>query len=278
MQNRLTVFLDRSHGFIGLDYEEEDKKPIHLYAGLYPSCERKTDNCPLPREGTEHYSSVNSYELISFLGPLAGNEDILMPFFSSGSFVNTLSNWPSRNENTTYCIAYEGHLVFSNQSGIEFYRGSTYDQSYIQSLPQVSYNISIEGARRAFNRVKYLAENCDTNYDYNALTHNCLFFAKELHAEAGLGGGTFSEVYKMPIGYNIAGLFIKTYDALAANKIDFNYLSGIVALIALNRLIKYTGHQLISFFSEKKKMPQEKLKEKRKPDTKKTKNSCCLIL
>lgn len=62
-----------------------------------------------------------------------------------------------------------------------------------------SYNITTGGAKRVYNKVKYLAEHCDETYAYQTFTHNCILFTADMYTEAGLGNkSALSDIYDMP--------------------------------------------------------------------------------
>ncbi|MBV8802003.1 MAG: hypothetical protein JO131_03375 [Gammaproteobacteria bacterium] len=282
MQNRITIFLDHGHGFMGLDYQPKgDKKPIHFYAGLYPSSICKQDTCRISNNEESFYSSYVN-ELMFFTASSILPDPMLSRIFPP--IVSIVQGIPSTflsissNNKQNYCIAHEGPS--SSQSGIDFVADTNYSPTYIQDIPQISYNISVEGAERVYNRIKYLTENCDINYEFNSLTHSCLFFAKEMYAEAGLEKKLFSEIYKMPVGFSLIGFYMKAYDAYLYHSIDVNYLFGLMTFIAMNRLIKHTTHRFF-FFSNSAICSQnleEQTKEHIKQVHEKPNRNCCIIL
>jgi len=261
MKNKLTLFLDEIHAFVGLQCD----------AGFYPSCKDETNGAHqkhmaiLQQEKIEQkknnqdeehqkylrflqkareriFKNRPIYEILEIQAPQT--QIIPMPISTPSSLPRKTfmgHSLPIKFHELyryDYCVSHEGPEDGHFPSGIYFKNHAPYDNVTLRNaIPHISYDISAEGARFVFTKIKYLAENQPRAYAYNLFLHNCLHVGKELYQEAGLGEGQlFSVVYKdLPRDYtSVKDLYMLMHDTLTQTSIFID----IFAALLLFRFIK----------------------------------------
>jgi hypothetical protein len=88
-----------------------------------------------------------------------------------------------------------------------------YPYADIDNVYHKSFNISSEAAIKVLDRITHLANHCDSGYQYQSLSNNCLDFTQHIYSLAGLQGDHFVEMH--PNGYplNVLGAY-KAYTDL----------------------------------------------------------------
>jgi hypothetical protein len=238
--NTLTIYHDSGHAFVKLKCNEcNNGEPAFLSAGLYPGGDDDGDTCPINMETQE--DSNNSIDDETFfmvtLSYLAG-----VNFLGAGSYYyGKGSSAASKFAKGGGASSGLGYLITHNEDDTDKYEMKIEHKSFVsnslehiectdayenfESLNYKIYNISTEAANKVLERISYLHQHCDKDYQYKVTTSSCLDFAQEIYNLAGLEGDHFNEVQTDGYPLSLLGAYkaIKDFSNFIGQVVDDFY-------------------------------------------------------